>query len=785
MTDAILDHLKAAIAGRYEIEREVGSGGMALVYLARDVKHNRDVAIKVLRPEFVAAVGTDRFLQEITVTAGLRHPNILPLHDSGEVDGMLFYVMPYFDGESLRDKLNGDEKLSVKESVEIAKVTAKALDYAHRHGVVHRDIKPGNILLQDGQPVVADFGIALAGIEADTTRLTEIGMAIGTPRYMSPEQFTGEIDVDGRSDVYSLGAVLYEMLTGEPPHTGNTAKAILGRMLSESPTPVGDLRDAVPEYVTAAVHRSLAKEPEDRFQTAAEFAAAIVGDEVTENTANRSTRLRFPTKWLAAISSVVAVAAVLLWGPLFSPSAGIKSVAVLPLANLSGDSEQDVLVDGIHDALISELQQLSAFERVISRTSVLQFRDTERPVPEIATALNVDAVIEGTVQRVDDAIRLRVTLIGAFPERDLWSREYQRDLAEVLTLQREITGDIAREIALTLTPTEEAHLAQARSVNPEAFNLVLLGREAWNQRDGPGMRRAVALFNQAVAIDSTYAAAHVGLSDSYNMLSQYDHLPTAEGIPLALRSAERALAFDSTQGQAYTSLAEVHFLGREWDKAEQAYRRAIALNPGSAIGYHFFGWFLSHMGRHDEAISMLTRARELDPLSAPINADLAAVYLHARQYDEAWTETERTMAIARGFHRGIWLQVVLGVLTGEEPDRLVADAIDLEEAGFVYFRAALALALAAAGRETEARTLLEEAIAAQGGIERLSRSGATIAATAYLELGDTVAAWSSLERLVEVGTAAGLTSLVVWPLFDPLREDPRFTDLVAKMGYPQ
>jgi serine/threonine-protein kinase len=781
----ITSRLKTALADRYRIEREIGAGGMAVVYLARDVKHDRDVALKVLRPEFVAAVGTERFLREITVTANLRHPHILPLHDSGEVDGLLFYVMPYVEGESLRDKLDADRRLSIGESIEIAKVVAGALDYAHRRGVVHRDIKPENILLQDGQPVVADFGIALAGAEAGGTRLTETGVSIGTPQYMSPEQLTGDREVDGRCDVYALGAVLYEMLTGETPHTGKTAQAVLARILSESPTPIGDLRDTVPGQVVAAVHRSLAKTPADRFQTAAEFATAIVDGGVDNRANRRPAKQRAPAVWLAAISAVAIVAVALLWRPWFAPSAGITSVAVLPLANLSGDSGQAFFVDGIHDALIAELQQLSAFERVISRTSVLQYRDPDQPVPEIATALNVDAVIDGTVQRVGNTVRVRVTLIGAFPERDLWSQSYESNLVEVLTLQRTITSDIAREMALTLTSTEEARLARARPVNPEAFNLVLLGREAWNLRGGPGMRRAVALFHQATAVDSTYAAAYVGLSDAYNMLTQYGFLPIDEGIPMALESAERALALDTTQGQAYTSLAEVHFLDREWDKAEQAYRRAIELNPGSAIGHHFFGWFLSHMGRHDEAIAMLTRARELDPLSGPINADLAAAYLHARRYDEAWTETERTLAIARGFHRAVWLQVILGVLTGEEPDRAVAGALELEEAGFVYFRAALALALAAAGRETEARAQLEEAISAAGGAERLSRSGATIAATCYLELGDSVAAWSMLERIVDVGIAAGLTNLVVWPFFDPLREDPHFADLVTRMGYPK
>jgi len=783
-----LDRLKSALADRYTIGRELGSGGMATVFLAKDLKHDRQVALKLLRPELGAVLGGERFLNEIKVTANLTHPHILPLLDSGTAgpperpNDFLYYVMPYIEGETLRDRMKREGQLPLDDALQITRDIAAALSYAHSHDVIHRDIKPENVLLSAGEAVVADFGIARAITEAGGEHLTETGMSIGTPAYMSPEQASGEHNLDGRSDVYSLGCVLYEMLAGEPPYTGPTAQSIVAKKLSEAVPRVSVVRERVPIGVETAIDQALAKAPADRFPTAAAFATAIVDGDGDDRPDRGRAKRRSPAVWLAAVSAVVIVAVALVWQPWSDPSTDITSVAVLPLANMTGDTEQAVFVDGIHDALIAELQQLSAFERVISRTSVLQYRDTDQPVPEIATALNVDAVIEGTVQRVGNTVRVRVTLIGAFPERDLWTQDYQSDLADVLTLQRNITGDIAREIALTLTLTEEAHLAQARPVSPEAFNLVLLGREAWNMRDGPGMRRAVALFNQALAVDSTYAEAYVGLSDAYNMLGQYGFLPMEEGIPLARESAERALALDSMQGNAYTSLAEVYFLGREWDRAEQAYRRAIELNPGSAIGHHFFGWFLSHLGRHDEAVAMLQRARELDPLSAPINADLAAAYLHARRYDEAWTETERTLAIAHGFNRALWLQVVLDVLSGEDLDRAIAVATEVE--GQVVY-SSLALPLAAAGRETEARAVLEEDIAASGGAERPSRGAAFMAATVYLELGDTVAAWEMLEQMVEVGIGAGLGSLVVWPFFDPLREDPRFVDLVARMGYPQ
>jgi serine/threonine-protein kinase len=377
----ILDRLEAALADRYQIEGELGSGGMATVYLAEDLKHHRSVAIKVLRPELAASLGAERFLREIEIAAKLTHPHILALYDSGEVDGFLYYVMPYVEGESLRDRLTRDKQLSIEHALRITCEVADALGSAHRHNVIHRDIKPENILIEEGHAVVADFGVARAVSAAGGDQLTETGIAIGTPAYMSPEQASGEADLDGRSDLYSLGCVLHEMLTGEPPFTGPTAANIIRKHISAEPTPVNVLRPTVPEGTDKAVRRALAKAPADRFATAAEFIAALTTPVELEVGRSVSERRRMPRRGavvgLVAVVAVAAVATVVVRGlvrPAGDQAADMGHLAVLPCANRMGDSEQDYIAAGVHDEVVTGLGRIAAVE-VRGRSSVMRYRD--------------------------------------------------------------------------------------------------------------------------------------------------------------------------------------------------------------------------------------------------------------------------------------------------------------------------------------------------------------------------------------------------------------------------
>src|SRR6266540_650624 len=510
--------LSAALSRSYRIERELGAGGMATVYLARDLKHDRDVALKVLRPELAAVLGAERFLAEIKVTAHLQHSHILLLFDSGAADGFLFYVMLYVEGESLRDRLSHDKQLPMEEAVRIATQVASALDYAHRHGVIHRDIKPENILLHEGEAVVADFGIALAVREAGGPRLTESGLSLGTPQYMSPEQATGGREVDARSDVYSLAAVVYEMLAGEPPHTGPTAQAVIAKLVTERPTRIRTVRDTVPEGIDTAVAKALAKVPADRFAGAAEFAAALAVPGAGPTAGWRRRRVAVA----ASIAGAVALATfAALWHPwrrpvrAAAPVADVASVAVLPFANLTGNPSDQYLSDGMTEEVIGELAQVRGL-KVISRTSAEALKGTHLTLRQIADTLGVRHVLEGSVRHAGNRIRVAVDLIDASTDAHVWASSYDRDLTDVFAVQEEIARHVADSLGSTVGVRPTLGRV-ARTEQPGAYEAYLSGRSLMYRRTGEGLRGALEQFQQAIAQDSAYAPAYAGLASVYQL----------------------------------------------------------------------------------------------------------------------------------------------------------------------------------------------------------------------------------------------------------------------------
>jgi serine/threonine-protein kinase len=459
-----LEQLKRAVADRYRVDDEIGRGGMATVYRAHDLKHDRSVALKVLRPELAASLGTERFLREITLTARLDHPHILALLDSGEAGGLLYYVMPFVEGESLRARLEREKQLPLDDTLRIAREVADALSYAHQHGIVHRDIKPENILLARGHARVADFGIARAVRAAGGQTLTETGLAIGTPAYMSPEQAGGEREIDARTDVYSLGAVVYEMLAGQPPYTGATAGAIMARKAMEPVPSLKVVRETVPQAVEQAVTRALARAPADRFGSAQQFAEALVrAPEAAPGPAARSGG----RVWLGLGLLATATAGMLLVtdaGGLRTrltggaPGPRIESLAVLPLENHSPDPQQDYLAAGMHEALILDLGRLSGLKRVTARGSVMRYENTRKSMQEIGAELGVEAVITGTVQRSGNRVRITAHLIRAANDEPLWSDDYEREFRDVLALQRDVVTAIAREVRLQLSASDVGFL---------------------------------------------------------------------------------------------------------------------------------------------------------------------------------------------------------------------------------------------------------------------------------------------------------------------------------------
>src|SRR5258706_7177156 len=487
---SLQNRLQAALPERYNIERELGHGGMANVYLAKDLKHPRSVALKVLKPELASSLGTDRFLREIEIAAGLTHPHILPLYDSGEAGGLLYYVMPEV-GESLRDRLIRVRQVPLEDALRITGEVAGALDYAHSRDVVHRDIKPENILFQAGHAVVSDFGIARAITVAAAGRMTGTGIAVGTPGYMSPEQAERIDELDGRSDLYSLGCVLYEMLAGDPPFTGWSAQAILARQLVDPVPRLRTVRDTVPEWLEQAVLRVLAKAPADRFATAAEFLAGL-------------------TKPLTITLAEAAPA----------PE---HSIPVLPLVNLSADPENGYFCDGMTEEILNALSAVPSL-RVAARTSSSAFMDVTDDVRTIGVRLGVRAVLEGSVRRADVKLRVTAQLINVADGFHLWSHTYEREMKDVFAVQDEIARAIVHALKGKLEGQSSVALVEPHTDNVEAYALYLKARYFWKKKSASALKNCLEYFEQAVALDPGYSLSHAGLADSYIMLAYHHYV---------------------------------------------------------------------------------------------------------------------------------------------------------------------------------------------------------------------------------------------------------------------
>jgi serine/threonine-protein kinase len=762
---------------------------MATVYLAHDRKHDRQVAIKVLPPELALAVRTQRFLREIRIAAKLNHPHILPLLDSGEAAGRLYYVMPYVDGESLRDRLEREHRLPVADALQLAREVADALSYAHNHGVVHRDIKPGNILLSGGHAVVADFGIARAFAAAEQRDVTETGVSLGTPAYMSPEQASGG-QVDGRSDLYSLGCVLYEMLAGESPFPGPSSQTILARHLVDPMPSVRAANPAVSEVVDAAVTRALAKRPAERFGTAAEFAGALVGDAVSRPAPRRAGVPSWP--WYKGTVAVLAVAGLAFlgagvwrWRATAAARAEVasRSVAVLPFVNLSGNPENEYLSDGVSEELIDALVQLPDL-RVPARSSSFFFKGKNLSLRQIGESLQVAAVVQGSLRTAGSRLRITAQLIKVSDGSHLWSETYDRELADVrdvITVEEEIARAIVGTLKLKLGGDTAAVLVRRYTSDPDAYELYLRGRYFWNRRTAQDLNQAVDYFSRAIAEDSTYALAYSGVADTYVLMGQFGYLPEDEAYPKARAAATRALALDETLAEAHTSLARVLRNDGDLAGAEREFRRAIELNPNYALAHSWYAiTVLLESGRVEAALREARLGVELEPHSAMRHSNLAGVFLNARRYDQAIAEYEKAVEMQdwEGWHRFIG-SAYLGAGRFDEAIRHLTRAIegepnartpgDLGALGHVYARQ---------GNRSEALRIRDRLL-------RMPRTANVWEGLAivYAGLGDKDRAFDALER----ARAAGLPLFRYAPdkndpLFDPLRSDPRFAELLKRLG---
>ena len=778
-----LEQLTAALAGRYSLERELGEGGMATVYLAHDLKHNRRVALKVLKPELAAVLGAQRFLQEIQLTANLQHPHILPLYDSGSADGALFYVMPLVQGESLRDRLDREKVLAVDETIRITRQVAGALDFAHRQGIIHRDIKPENILLHEGEALLADFGIALALTEAGGGRLTGTGLSVGTVQYMSPEQAGGERDLDARSDVYSLAAVTYEMLAGEPPVTGPTVQAMIAKLMTERPTSLRVVRDVVPRSLDDAVRRALAKERADRFSSAREFADALTAPAVP---ARRPRTIVLVMLGVLGVAGAYAVARSVI--PRMSTAApvgpeapaAIRSIAVLPLDNYSGDSTQDYFAEGMTDELTAALASISQL-RVTSRGSAMQFGGKNRPpTPQIGKTLNVDAIVEGSVSRSGDRVRITAQLIDARADKHLWSKDFERNSSDLFALQAELATAIAAEINVRLTEGEQARLATAPSVSVAGHDAYLRGRYFFNRPSDDNLRKAIAQYEAAVKLSPAFAPAYSGLSDAYLWAGYNEGFLTAsEARPKARAAAEQAVQLDSTSAEAHASLATFKlFYEFDWAGCEREFRRAIQLNPNYAFAHDQFAMALAFTGRFDESIAESRRAAELDPLNPQVLIDASMAPMFQKNFPAAKELARKAGDLDPSYFFPVMIEGWTDLEAGKfrEAAPFLTKATTMGAPPFVT--AYLGYALAAGGDRAAALATLEE-------LKKLSKGGQVLPfnlALVYLGLGDHGRALDNLERAL-----AADSQMMAWlgqdAIFDPLRAEPRFRALLKQLNF--
>ena len=658
------DTLRLALGDRYAIVRELGQGGMATVYLARDLKHDRPVALKVLRPELAQFLGRDRFLREIRTTAQLTHPHILPLLDSGGAGETLFYVMPYIEGESLRGRLKREKQLSLDDALQIAREVADGLSYAHAHGVIHRDVKPENILLESGHAVVADFGIARAIDAAGGERLTETGLAIGTPAYMSPEQASGGKDLDGRSDLYALGCVLYEMLAGQPPFTGPTVESVVHQHMAVEAPSITGIRPAVPASVAAALQRSLAKTPADRFNPVALFAEALGPRASSVVMTPLTSAAAAPAGWsrrrlgLVGVAAVAVIAGVFAAGRWVRPNSSVTrhartAIAVLPFENLSGEGPHGYFAGGLHDELLTQLAKVAALS-VRGRTSVRGYAGTTKSIREVGEELAVGTIVEGGVQVVGERLRVNVQLIDAATDEQLWAERYDRTIDDAFAIQSEVAQRIVTAVGATLGGPERTAIAEAPTASAEAYRLYLQGREYWNR---PGFLRqdvetAQQLFERALGLDQDFALAHATLSAVHGQMYLYRYDPSPARAARQREEAETALRLAPDLPQAHIAMGLVHYWGhRDYGRALAEFAIALKSLPNDAQLWFWMGAIRRRQGNWNEVFAAFEKASQLDPRDANVFFDLGgASYRFTHRYADAVRAYDRALSLAPDLH---------------------------------------------------------------------------------------------------------------------------------------
>ncbi len=601
------------IAGNYRIEREVGRGGMAVVYRAHDIRHARAVALKVLNPDIAASLGKDRFLFEIHVAARLNHPHIVALYDSGEYEGLLYYVMPFIEGPTLRDHLTQQSRLSVSEGLRLTAQIAGALDYAHRLGIVHRDIKPENVMIHEGEALVTDFGIAKALSSASSSMLTQTGVALGTPAYMSPEQAAGEPELDGRSDLYSFACVIYEMLTGQPPFTAETLQGLIAKRFTSKPPSARTVLPAIPERVASAISRALSIEPKDRFDTVSAFAASLKTGEIPEPDK--------PTK---------------------------PSIAVLPFENMSADPENEFFSDGITEEIINSLSKVQALE-VVSRRSAFAYKGKDADMRTVGGELGVRHLLSGSVRRSGNRLRISAELIDVETGYHLWSERFDRDMADVFAIQDEIAGNIVKALSVMLTEKEQAALKASPSRSVRAYDYYLKGRRAVHTFNLASYNKAEDDLRRAISLDPDYAPAWANLAEIC-AIRHVAFLSDAEAVEQADSASRRAVDLSPDMGYAHNARGLAHFCTARHDAAAAEFIAAMDLDATLFDAPYNLGRLLASTGNPDRAAHYFDIAADLNADDYQAAALASGIYRGKGKVVEARRTAERAMSALNRAH---------------------------------------------------------------------------------------------------------------------------------------
>ncbi len=784
-------YLTGRTIGRFEIREMIGRGGMGVVYLARDTKLDRSVAIKSMPAQLQASsTAQSRFQREAKLLASLNHPNIAVIHEIIEQqEGTNYLVLEYVPGQTLAQRI-AHEPLKLQEALSIGQQIAEAVSAAHDRGVIHRDLKPGNIkITPEGKVKVLDFGLAKATPprgQSVETAVTRPGRIIGTPAYMSPEQACGK-DTDYRTDIWSFGCIMYEMLTGKVPFEGETATDTVARILEREPD-WQVLPPETPPNIRTLVRRCLEKDPRRRLRDIGDAAIEIresIASPATTTAAVPAIPARALRRWAMAIGLVVVAIAVLLAvvGPnigswreklLGRPDPGrIRSLAVLPLQNLTGDPNQEYFAAGLTDSLIADLGKIGALQ-VRSRTSIMQYENAKKPLPEIARELNVDAVVEGSVLPVGEQVRITVQLIHAPTDTHLWAESYERDQRDILTLFSEIARTIAEEVEVTLTPDQKERLAAKRPINPEAYSLYLRGMFHLHKETPEGTKMGLDYLRQAIEHDPTHPLAYGALALGY-VISTHGPGAPPDAFERAREAALQALELDDNLAEAHAALAMTKaFRDWDWDGATRAYQRALQLNPNLTMTRAQYAFYLLLFDRVDDALAQIRKAQEADPLGPLWSGYVGWISLWAQQYDEAIEETNKALELYPDFPLALYVQGCAYAGKG-----MYEQAIELhQKAGKLSpeWKCGLAHTYAMAGRLDEARQALTELEA------DYTPWDTWFIAMIYVTLGEKDQAFKWLEVAYGPPNHPYLPWIRYSPDFKPLRDDPRFKDLLRRMN---